>query len=186
MCELLTRCKPFICRLIEYCSPLCAGAPASNFSRLHAVETKAFRIIGISRGEAVFGCLGVSLWVSRCLSLSLWSFCILPSPLRPCPSALPVIYPSHISVGCSRSASHPLLVKLPKSRITAHLHSFILLFFPSFGTNSHTLFNPTPPSMPSKQLFTTISYLPPSKTMIFFTSVNPPQIHLPQIPCFPS
>ena len=29
-----------------------AGAPASHLSRLHAVETKAFQIIGISRDEA--------------------------------------------------------------------------------------------------------------------------------------
>ena len=35
----------------------------------------------------------------------------------------------HISAGCYRSASNRLLVKLPKSRITAHLHSFIPLFF---------------------------------------------------------
>ena len=37
---------------MEYCSPLWAGAPASHLSRLQAVETKAFRINGISRDEA--------------------------------------------------------------------------------------------------------------------------------------
>jgi len=42
------------------------------------------------------------------------------------------------------------------------------------------------PSMPSKQLFTTTSYLPPSKTSIFSTPVNPSQTHLLQILCFPS
>ena len=34
----------------------------------------------------------------------------------------------HISAGRSRSANNPLQVKLPKSRITAHLHSLIPLF----------------------------------------------------------
>ena len=48
-----------------------------------------------------------------------------PSP----PPTLSAICPSHISVGCSRSASNTLLVKLPKWRITAHLHFFIPLFF---------------------------------------------------------
>uniref|UniRef100_A0A8C4QVN9 ATP-dependent Clp protease ATP-binding subunit clpX-like, mitochondrial n=1 Tax=Eptatretus burgeri TaxID=7764 RepID=A0A8C4QVN9_EPTBU len=42
---------------MEYCSPLWAGAPASH---LHAVETKAFRIIGISCSEAES--LGLSLF----------------------------------------------------------------------------------------------------------------------------
>ncbi len=50
--ELLTTYKAFICSSMEYCSPLWAGAPASHLARLHAVETKAFRIIGISRDEA--------------------------------------------------------------------------------------------------------------------------------------
>ena len=40
------------CSLMEYCSPLWAGAPALHLSRLCAVETKAFRIIGISHDEA--------------------------------------------------------------------------------------------------------------------------------------
>ena len=50
--EILTTYKAFVHSLMEYCSPLWAGAPASHLSRLHAVETKAFRIIGISRNEA--------------------------------------------------------------------------------------------------------------------------------------
>ena len=57
--ELLTTYKAFVCSLMEYCSPLWAGAPASHLSRLYVVETKAFRIIGISRGEAES--LGLSL-----------------------------------------------------------------------------------------------------------------------------
>ncbi len=46
------------------------------------------------------------------------------------------------------------------------------LFSPASGTNFLTLFNPTPPSRTLKQLFTTISYLPPSKTLIFSTPAN--------------
>ena len=37
---------------MEYCSPFWAGAPASHLSRLHAVKTKACRIIGVSHDEA--------------------------------------------------------------------------------------------------------------------------------------
>ena len=48
-----------MCTLMEYCSPIWAGAPASHLSRFHAVETKAFRIVGISRDEAES--LGLSL-----------------------------------------------------------------------------------------------------------------------------
>ena len=50
--ELLITYKAFFRSLMECCSSLWAGAPASHLSWLHAVETKAFRIIGISRGEA--------------------------------------------------------------------------------------------------------------------------------------
>ena len=61
--ELPTIYKAFICSLMEYCSPLLGGAPASHLARLHAVETKAFRIIGISRDEAES--LGLSLSQQR-------------------------------------------------------------------------------------------------------------------------
>ena len=57
--ELLNTYKVFVCSLMEYCSLLWAGAPASHLSRIHAVETKAFRIIGISRDETES--LGLSL-----------------------------------------------------------------------------------------------------------------------------
>ena len=57
--ELLTTYKAFIHSLMIYCSPLWAGAPAYHLSWLHAVETKAFRIIGISCDEAES--LGLSL-----------------------------------------------------------------------------------------------------------------------------
>ena len=108
---------------MEDCSPLWAGAIASHLSWLHAVETKAFRIIGISRGEAES--LGLSLSHRRQVGGLSVFFCVLNGLA---PSALSAICPHQISAGCSRSANNPLLVKLPKSRITAHLHSFIPLF----------------------------------------------------------
>ena len=119
----MTTYKAFVRSLMEYCSPLWAGAPASHLSRLQAMETKAFRIIGISRNEAES--LGLSLSHRRLVSglsvfYHLLSILALP--------ALSAICPHHISTGCSRSANNPLLVKLPKSQITAHLHSFIPLF----------------------------------------------------------
>ena len=86
--ELLTMYKAFIHSLMETCSPLWGGAPTSHLAPLHAVETKAFRIIGISRDEAESLGRCVCLSVSPSLFLSLspeagrWSFCLLPSPLR--------------------------------------------------------------------------------------------------------
>ena len=44
------------------------------------------------------------------------------------PSALSWLYRSQVYTGCTRSASNLLLAKLPKSRPTAHLHSFVPLF----------------------------------------------------------
>ena len=83
----------------------------------------------------------LSLFASYALSpqVGRWSFCLLPSPLQPCPPALSAICPHHISTGCSMSANKPLLVKLPKSRITAHLHSFIPLFSRLWNKLPHSI-----------------------------------------------
>ena len=74
--------------------------------------------------------------------------------------------------------------------ISTHLHSFVPLFFPTCGINFHILFNHILPSRSSRQLFTTISDRPQSKTMIFSTLVNPPLPHRNpssfQISSFPS
>ena len=119
---------------MEYCSPLWAGAPASHLSWLHAVETNAFRIIGISRDEAEP--LGLSL--SHCRQVGgLSVFYRLLSGLTPL--TVSAICPHQISTRCSRSANNPLLVKLPKSRITAHLHSFIPLFSHLWNKLPHSL-----------------------------------------------
>ena len=142
--ELLTTYKAFVCRLMEYCSPFWAGPPASYLSRLHAVETKAFMIIGISRNEAES--LGLSLSHRRQVGGLSLIYRLLSGLAHP---ALSAICPHHIYAGTSRSANNPLLVKLPKSRITAHLHSFIPLFS-AFGINPLTLFNPILPSRSSK------------------------------------
>ena len=111
--ELLITYKAFARSLMESCSPLWAGAPAFHLSRLHAAETKAFRIIGISHDEAES--LGLSLNHRRLVG-GLSVFYRLLSSLAP--PALSAICPHHISTGRSRSANNPLLVKLPKSRIT--------------------------------------------------------------------
>ena len=69
--ELLATYKALVCSLMKYCTPLWAGAPASHLSWLYAVETKAFRIIGISHVEAESLRLSLSAQASR------WSFCLL-------------------------------------------------------------------------------------------------------------
>ena len=107
--------------------------PPSHISQLHAVETKAFGMIGISRDEAES--LGLSLSHRRQVG-GLSVFCRLLSGLAP-----------QISAECSRSASNPLLVKLPKSRITAHLHfhsSFFLHMEQTPTLSSIPLFRPDP------------------------------------------
>ena len=76
--------------------------------------------------------------------------------------------------------------KTTKIKIHCSPSLFHSSFLPTFGTNPHTLFHPTLLPRSSKQLFTTISYLPPSKTTIFSTPSNPPQTHLLHIPCFSS
>ena len=71
-------------------------------------------------------------------------FCFLaPSAsIFPC-SALP-----QFSAGHLRSTINPLLVKLPKSRITVHLHSFVPLFFSSFLCSTPVESNSTSSSIP--------------------------------------
>ena len=173
---------------MEYCSPLWAGAPASHLSWLHAVETKAFRIIGISRNEAVFGSLTQSPQVGR------WSFCLLPSPTVSSPVSPPLLSLRFVPTSFPQGAQGPPTTPFWENyQNHESLLTFTLsfLFSPAFGINSHTVFNPILPSRPSKQLFTTTSYHPPSKSSIFSTPDNYPSkptsfkfpAFLPESPC---
>ena len=168
---------------MEYCSPLWAGAPTSHLSRLHAVETKAFMIIGISRDEAES--FGLSLPHCRQVG-GLSVFYHLLSGITP-PSPLPAL-----SAICSplprmlKVCEQPPSVKLPKSRITAHLHAFIPLFSRLWNKLPHSI-----QSHSSLHAFKTAVHhhllsSPHPKASIFSSPVNPPQTHLLQIPCFPS
>uniref|UniRef100_A0A8C4NF36 Reverse transcriptase domain-containing protein n=1 Tax=Eptatretus burgeri TaxID=7764 RepID=A0A8C4NF36_EPTBU len=179
--ELLTTYKAFVHSLMEYCSPLWAGAPASHLSRFHVVETKAFRIIAISRDEAE----SLGFLLSHCRQVGGVSiFYRLLSGLTPPPIPRSVcdMFPPYFRRALKVRQKLLLNYQNHESLLTFTL-SFLVL--PAFGINSLTLFNPILPSRRSKQLFTTI-YHPPSKLSIFSTPVNPTQTHLLQIPCFPS
>ena len=139
------------------------------------VETKAFKITGISHDETEF--MGVS---SQSLRITyhhnhlsslrhhkdvggLSGFYHLLSCLAP--FALSLLCTPKVSARHTQSTTNPILVKLPKSRITAHLHSFLPLFFPACETIFHILFNLILPLQVSK---TAVHHdRPQSKTMIF-------------------
>ena len=86
-------------------------------------ECKDLKIIGISHAESES--MGLSLSHRRQVA-GLSVFYYLLSGLAP--STVSVLYTPQVSAGHTRSASNPLLVKLLKSRLTAHLHSFVPLF----------------------------------------------------------
>ena len=168
-----------------YCSPLWAGAPASHLSWLNAVETKAFRIIGISCSEAES--LGLSLTSGRSVVFLSSTVSSLVSP----PSPLCLIYPPSPPYFCRALKVRQQPPSGKTTKITDHCSpSLFHSFFPAFGINSLALFNPILPSRPSKQLFTTTSNHPPSKSSIFSTPDNPPKptsfkfpAFLPESPC---
>ena len=77
------------------------------------------------------------------------------------PSALSVLCPCQVSAEHTRPTSNPLLVNLPKSRITSHFHSFIL--------HSSCLLNHLPHSLQSHsslQVFKTVVHHNPKLTSI--------------------
>ena len=86
----------------------------------------------------------------------------------PCPRSDPTQTPPHFSAGCTWFTSNPLSGETQKSRITAHLHAFVPVFFPPVESTS--TFSSI--SFFLRQLFTTISDRLQSKTMIFSTPVN--------------
>ena len=140
---------------MEYCSPLVAGSSASHLAQLDAVENKAFNIIGIPRD--VFGTIASPSLTGR------WSLCLLPHFFWTC--TLCPLRALSLPGNCRTHTVHrsPLLVKRPKSRPTAHLHSFSPCFS-HCGTTFNTLFNLILPSRSSRQLFTTISSQPHPKS----------------------
>ena len=97
--------------------------PVTLTSQAPSRPSKALKIIGISHDEAE--CLGLLLSHHRHIgSLSVFSHLLFGLALF----ALSWFCPSQISAWYTWSASNPLLVKLPKPRCTAHLHSFVPLF----------------------------------------------------------
>ena len=172
--ELLSSCMAFIHSFMEYCSPLWAGSPASHLAQLDTVETKTFKIIGISCAGAEY--VGLSL----CHHRKVGGLRLLPPPFWSC--ALCFVPPPPGFCAAYTVHHQPLLVKLPISRINTSTHLF--LFFPVCETNFHILFNLVLPYRSSRQLFTAISNCPQSKTMTFSTLVNPIQIP-PNFPVFP-
>ena len=133
--DLLTTYKAFIPSLMEYSSFLWAGAPASHLSQLHTMETKAFMIIGISHDEAE----SLVLSLSHCRQVGgLSVFYSFLSSLAP--PALSAICPTHISAGCSWSASNPLLDKTTKIKNHCSPSLFHSSFFlPFWNKLPHTL-----------------------------------------------
>ena len=98
---------------MEYCFPLWAATQASLLAQLDAVETKAFKINGISHVEAESGL--ITFPISDRLVVSVL-YHLLSGIV---PSALSVICPRtphlDVFVGRTWSTSNPLPVKLPKS-----------------------------------------------------------------------
>ena len=140
--ELLSTNKAFILSLMECWSQLCTGNPVSYLSQLDTMESKAFKITGISRNEAES--MGLSLHHRRqvgglCLPPPFWS-CIL-CPL--CALSPPSICRMH---GVDK---HPPPCETAKIQKYCSLHSFVPLF-PTCGTNFHTL-----KSNSSQQVFKT-------------------------------
>ena len=129
--ELLSTYKAYIHSLVEYCSPLWAGDPASHLAQLDAVEAKAFKIIGISRDEAES--MSLSFHHRRQVGGRSVFHRLLPGLA---PSVLSVLCPPQVPPGHTRSTINPLLVRLSKSRITAQLHLFVRSSFPVYGSTS--------------------------------------------------
>ena len=179
--ELLITNKAFVRSLMEYCSPLWAGAPASHLPRLHAVETKAFRFIGISRDDAES--LGLSLSHHRQVDGLSVFYCLLSS-LAPPLCSVCVLYPLYFR-RVLKVRQQPPSGKTTK--VTNHCSPS--LFHSSFSPPlEHT---PTLSSIPLfppglKNSCSPPPLIIPIQILDLFYPVNPSQTHLLQIPCFPS
>ena len=127
--------KAFILSLMEHCSPLWAGAPASHLALLDAMENKVLKIIGISHDEPE--CLDLLLSISVVFLYSTTSFLVL----HPLPS-LGSVPPRFL-----HSTHHlPVTLFLLNSQNPG-----------SRGTNFPSLFSPIIHSRSSRQLFTMTS-----------------------------
>jgi len=159
---------------MECCSLLWTGAPASH---LDYVESKDLKIIGISHDEARAQAL--LFWSGRLvggLSLSLSAFQLFS---HIAPSALSVSgTPQHLKEAHVLPVN-PLLVKFPKSRLTAPVNSFIphfsclwnhlpetVLSHPSLQDLSHPQFCPmifiTPLTFINPTILLLLCFLPSS------------------------
>ena len=124
------------------------------------------------------------------MKLSLWAYhftitdrlVVSHSSTTSCLVLHPLLFPysvsPQVSAGYTRSTINPLLVKLPKSRITAHLHSFVCL--------SPHLLNQLPHSLQSHsslQVFKTPVHhhlrSSPSPNMILSTLITHPTANTP-------
>ena len=156
--------KTFICSLMEYCSPLWAGSPASHLSQLYAVETKAFKIIGISAMKPgpwashfpIIDNSVVSLFHRLLFGLASSALSVL-CPRGFCRAHMVHHLPFDETPKIQNNCPPPLLCS----------SFFCSLLFPTCGMNFHILFNLIIPSRSSRQLFLTISDHPPSKTIFF-------------------
>ena len=142
---------------MEHCS-LWAGSPSSHLAQLDTVETKAFKIIGISHDEAES--VGLSLRHYQqvdglCMLPPLFWSCTLchlhalsPLPLLPTSSGICIAHVIH---------QQPPSGETPK--IQNHCSPLLICSSssPTCGTNLPIPSNLFPPSWSSRQLLTTIS-----------------------------
>ena len=126
--ELLSTYKTFIHSLMEYCSRFSAGVLASHSVQLGAMETKAFKTIGISCDEAES--LRPSL--SHCRQSG--GLCVLPPPFWSCTRCSFMLCPPPphlIQHGTHGAPSSPFW---RKTAVHQHLISFPI--------QNHDLFSP--------------------------------------------
>ena len=111
---------------MEYSYPLLSDTCVSHLAQSDTVEMKVFKIIGIIGSVIKLSLQNYYFHITNRSVVSV--FCRLLSGLAPSAFSMfcsPFSPPNpRVSERYTRSASKPLLVKLTKSRLTAHLHSF--------------------------------------------------------------
>ena len=102
----------------------------------------------------------------------------------PTPSAWNMLCPPSpfwVTAGCTWSTNNLLLVKLPKSTITAHLSSFVPPFSHLWNKSPHSL-----QSHPSFQVFKTAVHQPHPKAFTVFLSWEFAPVSILSTPCITS